>query len=463
MPATEVVGLLRANKISTHELLDDLESRIQYIDPLINALPILCFDRAREFANSLYKKNPDERGILAGLPVPIKDLCEVSGVKTTFGSRIYADNISSSSDLLVDHLENQGAVIYAKSNTPEFGTGGNTRNDVFGKTRNPWNQEMSVAGSSGGAAAALACGTAWIAQGSDMGGSLRNPASFCGIVGLRPSIGRVATTRSSCISDTLSTNGPMARNVTDLALMFDAMCGYEPMDPLSMKRPKKSFLDSARRPKLPKSIAYSYNLGITPVDPKTRTVFTQTIEKIQNAGVIIEERHPNFSGLHETFHTLRASDYASGLADLLPKYEALMDPNVVWNIKQGLKLSVSDIAKAETSRVDIIMRVQKFFHENQFLITPATVVPPYPVIQDHVSECDGVKFDNYYQWLSIAYAFTTALCPAMAMPCGFTDDNLPVGLQIASKACNEGEILSLASALEEIFETSGITPINPIT
>ena len=232
--ACAIVDKLNAGEVTPLDLLDVLEKRIAEVDGKVNALPTLCFDRARAHARELMKKPVGERGLLAGMPVPIKDLTNVEGVLTTQGSPIYKDNIPARSDILVEHLENNGGVIYAKSNTPEFGAGANTFNEVFGATRNPWDTSRSAAGSSGGAAVALATGMAWLAHGSDMGGSLRNPASFCGIVGMRPSIGRVAHTLAAAIDRNLGVQGPMARNVEDLALLLDAMSGEHPADPLSL-------------------------------------------------------------------------------------------------------------------------------------------------------------------------------------------------------------------------------------
>jgi len=234
--ACAIVGKLEAGDLTPLDLLDVLESRIAEVDCKVNALPTLCFERARTHAKALMKKPAGERGLLAGLPIPIKDLFNVEGVRNTQGSPIFKDTISSYSDIVVEHLEENGGMVYAKSNTPEFGAGANTFNEVFGATRNPWDTSRSAAGSSGGAAVALATGMAWLAHGTDMGGSLRNPASFCGIVGMRPSIGRVAHTPSAMIDRNLTVHGPMARNVEDLALLLDAMSGEHPPDPLSLPR-----------------------------------------------------------------------------------------------------------------------------------------------------------------------------------------------------------------------------------
>ena len=457
LSARDVQSLLLKGEVSPLDLLDVLEARILEIDGKINALPTLCFERARKMAKVI---NPAE-SILGGLPVAIKDLKDVSGVRTTYGSGIYRDNVPDRSDILVEHIEENGGVVYAKSNTPEFGTGANTYNYVLGETRNPWNTDMSVAGSSGGAAAALASGTAWLAQGSDMGGSLRNPASFCGIVGMRPTVGRVATDLGSSVTNTLSTCGPMARNVADLALLFDAMCGHEPSVPLSLPAPMTPFFDAARSPHLPGKIAFSMDLGITPVDPEVRVVVSRAVDSLSDAGYQIIEANPDFSGLHEIFHVLRAHDYAAGLGTLLAKHEDELNPNVAWNIREGLKLTVEDINQAEAARVALVSRVQAFFSEYPVLLSPATIVPPYPVSQDHVAQCDGHQFDNYYQWLAIAYAFTTALCPALSLPCGFTRNRLPVGLQIAAATQADATVIAAAAEIEQILDLDMSIPINP--
>jgi len=263
--ATEIVALLRREEVSSLELLVALESRIAGVDSAVGALPTLCFDRARDRARALAGRPVEERGLLVGLPVAIKDLTEVAGVRTTRGSLIYKDHVPARSDNLVERLEAEGALVYAKSNTPEFGAGAQTFNAVFPSTRNPWDTRLSAAGSSGGAAAALASGTAWLAQGSDMAGSLRNPASFCGVVGLRPSPGRVASGPAETPFQVLSAKGPMARNVRDCALFLDAMTGQHPADPLSLTKPAPSFRESLESAPAPRRVAFSRDLGITPV------------------------------------------------------------------------------------------------------------------------------------------------------------------------------------------------------
>jgi amidase len=458
--ATDLVARLRKDEITPLDLLDALEARIAAVDKKINALPTLCFERARDHARRLTQKPAAERGLLAGMPVPIKDLTSVAGVRTTSGSRIYADYVPDETDITADRLEREGAIIYAKSNTPEFGAGANTFNDVFGATLNPWNTAMSAAGSSGGAAAALATGMAWVAHGSDVGGSLRNPASFCGVTGMRPTVGRVASTRPYTVDPTLSVEGPMARNVEDMALLFDAMLGEDSRDILSKPRPEKSFLDAARSGWKPKRVAYSRDLGITPVDPQVAEITRAAALRFAEAGVIVEEAHPDFAEAHESFHVLRARDFALKYAHLLDAHPDKFKPESVWNIQEGLKLTARDIVRAEHQRAELARRLDVFLREYDLLLCPATIVPPFPIGHRYVEECDGHRFANYVEWLAIVYAITLAGACALSLPCGFARDNLPVGLQIVAPANGEAKLLAGAKCLEGILALD-LRPIEP--
>jgi amidase len=459
--ACAVVDKLNSGEVTPLDLLDVLEKRIAEVDGKVNALPTLCFDRARAHAKELMKKPKGERGLLAGLPIPIKDLFNVEGVLNTQGSPIFKDAISARSDLVVEHIEANGGVIYAKSNTPEFGAGANTFNEVFGATLNPWDVSRSAAGSSGGAAVALATGMAWLAHGTDMGGSLRNPASFCGIVGMRPSIGRVAHTPSATVDRNLTVHGPMARNVEDLALFLDAMSGEHAADPLSLPALPTSFLSAARSGNKPKRIAYSPDLGITPVDPEVAAITRKAAMRFADAGAIVEEAHPDLREAHECFHVLRAFDFAMTKAVLLRTKRDLLKPEVIWNIEEGLKLTVEQIARAEAQRVEMTARTVAFFGKYDLLLAPATIVAPFPVENRYVAECDGKKFDNYVEWLGIVYAITLVCCPALSLPCGFTKSGLPVGLQMVAPPRGEAKLLAGAKVLEDILGVRGTTPIEP--
>jgi amidase len=459
--ACTIIGKLNSGEVTPLDLLDVLERRIAEVDGKVNALPTLCFDRARTHARALMKKPAGDRGLLAGMPVPIKDLTNVAGVKTTQGSPIFKDTIPSQSDLMVEHLEANGGVVYAKSNTPEFGAGANTFNEVFGATLNPWDLSRSAAGSSGGAAVALATGMAWLAHGSDMGGSLRNPASFCGIVGLRPSIGRVAHTPVCKIDRNLGLQGPMARNVEDVALLLDAMSGEHAEDPLSLPSLPTSFLSAARSGKKPKRVAYSVDLGITPVDPEVAAITRKAALRFAEAGAIVEEAHPDLREAHECFHVLRAFDFAISKAALLRSKRDQLKPEVIWNIEEGLKLTVDQLERAEAQRVAMTNRTLEFFRTYDLLLTPATIVAPFPVENRYVAECAGHKFDNYVQWLAIVYAITLVCCPALSLPCGFTASGLPVGLQMVAAPRGEAQLLAGAKLLEDILGVRGTTPIDP--
>jgi len=459
--ATEIVKLLKSEEISCHDLLDALEARIAEVDGNINALPTLCFERARKCADDLMAKPVGERGILAGLPVPIKDLCEVAGVRTTYGSPVFADFVPETSNIVVQRLEREGGVIYGKSNTPEFGAGGNTFNEVFGPTLNPWDVTRSCAGSSGGAAAALASGCAWVAHGSDMGGSLRNPASFCGIVGLRPTPGRVARTPARTIDDTLGVQGPMARNVGDVALMLDAMTGIDAGDPMSLPKPAETYVSALRSGKKPEKVAFSRDFGITAVNPEVARICDNAAHQFESAGVIVEEATPDFTDAHEIFQTLRALNFAISFGDLLKDHRDRLKPEIVWNIEMGLNLSAEDIVKAQQARTRLFHRVAEFFQTYDLLLSPATIVAAYPIEHRFVEECDGHRFDNYVEWLGIAYALTIVSSPAISLPAGFTAENLPVGLQLAGPARGEAQVLIGAGILEEILGISAIVPIDP--
>src|SRR6201747_173828 len=459
--ACAIVDKLNSGDVTPLDLLDVLEARIGEVDGQVNALPTLCFDRARTRARELMKKPVGARGLLAGLPMPIKDLTAFPGVLTTLVSPIYKDTIPAFSDLVVEHLEANGALIYAKSNTPEFGAGANTFNEVFGATRNPWNLSRAAAGSSGGAAAALATGTAWLAHGTDMGGSLRNPASFCGIVGMRPSIGRVAHTLVAQIDRNITVHGPMARNVEDLALLLDAMSGEHPADPLSLPLLPVSFLSAARSGKGPNRVAYSPDLGITPVDPEVAAVTRKAAARFAETGAIVEEAHPDLREAHECFHVLRAFDFALSKAKLLRSHRDMLKPEVIWNIEEGLKLTVEQIERAEAQRVVMAARALEFFKTYDLLLTPATIVAPFPIEHRCVAECAGKKFDNYVEWLGIVYAITLACCPALSLPCGFTASGLPAGLQMVAAPRGEARLLAGAKVLEDMLGVRGTTPIDP--
>ena len=465
MTATEVVGLLKDGKVSPRELLDASEARIKETDGVVNAMPTLCFDRARAHAARLEKETPADRPDphLHGLPIAIKDLTPVKDVRFTSGSPIFADRIADFSDVMVERLEERGGVVVGKSNTPEFGAGGQTFNEVLGTTTNPWNTERTPGGSSGGAAAALAAGQVWLAQGSDLGGSLRTPASFTGVVGLRPSPKRVAHGPLRLPFATYPVEGPMARNVADTALFLDMMAGSHILDPSSLPAPEVSYVDSLKD--IPKfgRIAYSPDLGHCPVDPEVAEICAKAAADFARYCAGVEEACPDLHDGEEIFQTLRAQHFIASHVPLLAEHREKLKPEVIWNIEKGAKLNADDIGAAQRAQGDLYQRVVKFFCDYDFLIVPAAIVPAYPHKYRYVEEVNGVKFDNYMSWLALPSMLTVTNCPVISIPCGFTKSGLPVGLQIMGPNAREDRVLQAAYAFERDHDYASRVPIDPIT
>jgi amidase len=464
LSAREAVARLRRRELSPRELIEAALARIAAVDPPVNALPTLCAERARAAAERLPVANADDPGWLAGLPIAIKDTADVAGVRTTYGSPIYADHVPRRSSATVAMLEARGALVLAKSNTPEFAAGANTFNEVFGKTRNPWRTTQTAGGSSGGAAAALATGQVWLAHGSDLGGSLRIPASFCGVVGLRPSPGRVAHSGDRTLPfDTLSVDGPMARTVGDVALLLDAMTGEHPDDPLSMPRPAAPFQAAAAAPAVPRAVAWSPDLGgLIAADDAVRDVCAAAARRLEGLGAHVEPACPDFGDATEIFRVLRAASFAARYASLLASNRKDLKPEIVGNIEAGLKLTADDIGRAEMARAALTQRVAAFFQRYGALVTPAVIVPPFDIAQRYVTEAGGRTFADYVGWLIASFAITLTSCPAISIPCGITSDGLPIGLQIVAPFHGEAALLSLAVALEADLGLAGKTPIDPV-
>ena len=456
LPATRVVELVRAGEVTPVELVEASLRRIEAVDGDLNALPTVCAERALADAADVAADAP-----LAGLPLAVKDLTDVAGVRTTYGSPVYADHVPERSDLLVERLEAGGAVVVAKSNTPEFGAGGNTFNEVFGETRNPWDTARTCGGSSGGSAAALASGQVWLATGSDLGGSLRTPAGFCGVVGLRPSPGRVPSGPSELPFGTLSVEGPMARTVADAALMLDAMCGPHAADPLSLERPPVPYVRAAAEPRLPVRVAYSPDLGITPVEPQVRAACERAVAELEAAGVEVQRHHPDLSEAPEAFQVLRAAGFVADLEPLYRTDRARLKPDVIWNIEQGLALTTQRLAWAERARGAIAAAMAALFDEVELLLCPTACVLPFDVGRRWVDEVDGARFDNYVEWLRITSAITLSACPVIALPCALSDGGLPVGMQLVAPPRGEWPLIAAAAAVEQLLGMHQRVPLDP--
>jgi len=446
--ACDIVALLQAGEIRVEDTLDALAARIDVIEPEINALPTLCMGRAREHAQQPNLRN----SLLAGIPVAIKDLSDVAGVKTTQGSLLYRDFVARSSNIFVLRLEANGAVIYAKSNTPEFGTGGNTFNEVFGATRNPYDTTRSAGGSSGGAGAALASGTAWLAQGSDLGGSLRTPASFCGVTSLRPSPGLVTKTPGLNPFDVYSQTGPMARDIADLALFADALAGPSVRAGISKPHRIGEFRDAAAAPRKPARVAFSLDLGITKTSREVSAVCQRALALLERDNIAIEMAHPDLSMMDAAFDVPRALDYAQSFGADLADTRDIFKPEVVWNIERGLHMEADEIRRSLDAQGQVFVNASSFMQDFDLLICPAAIIPAYPVEERYPGFSDGLEYCEYYRWLAICCAITTTTLPVITLPCGKTDSGLPVGLQLVGKPHAERELFAFASYLEPIFD-----------
>jgi amidase len=459
LTAIEAVALLRKGEVTPLELIDAAAARIEAVEAQVNALPVRFLEGAREKARRLSQPKDPPRGWLAGLPVAAKEYNDVAGQRTTFGSPIFADNVTPENDITVATLEANGAVFIAKSNAPEF-AGSNTFNPVYGKTRNPWNLAMTAGGSSGGAAAALASGTVWLAMGSDLGGSLRIPASYCGIVGMRPTPGRVPRGVGLPPFDTLWVEGPMARNVADLALMLDAQSVPHAKDPLSRKAPDVAFVDAVKSPRPPRRVAFSPDLGLVRVDPEVAAICREAALRFEAIGARVEEAAPDFSDAIDTFQTQRAVLIGATRGELLPAHRDRINPAIVWNIEKGLALTADEVLRAERHRAALYHRVATFFDTYDILACPTVAVPPFPVEQAYPTEIGGERLTSYIDWMFLTFVVSLTGCPAMSIPCGFTRSGLPVGLQLVARSHGEAALLSAARLLEEDLAFPR-TPIEP--
>jgi amidase len=463
LSAVEAVRLLKRREVSPLELIDAAAARIDATNPKINALVTLCYDRARDHARRIMgeRRADPPAHYLHGLPIAVKDGTDVAGVRCTSGSRIYADRIAPASDVVVQRLEANGAVVIGKSNLPEFAAGGNTFNDVFGATLNPWDVRTTSSGSSGGSAAALAAGQVWLATGGDFGGSIRTPSSYCSTTGLRPSPGMVPRTSKQPFNP-LSVEGPMARDVADTALMFDAEAGWHPLDPLSQVGPHPSFSDAAARPRKPGRVAFSTDLGIARVvGREVRAACTAAASALSRDGVVVEEAHPDLADAEKIFLKLRGAVFVARHAQLMEKHRHLYKQEIIDNTEFGLKLTPREIAEAEVAQGELIRRTARFFEKYDLLILPTVTCPPFDVNQRYPAEVDGVRFEGYMGWLVLTLAITVTACPVMALPGGFTASGLPIGLQLVGPLRSEAKLFAMASYLEKLLDVKPKAPVDP--
>lgn len=461
MTATEAVALLRSKEVSPLDLVEASIQRIEAVDNRVNALPIHCFEQARSQAKSFnYIAHSENPKSLCGLPIAIKDYNDLGGALTTYGSPIFSKNVVKKSDATVRQLETNGAIGIAKSNVPEW-AGGHTFNPVNGITRNPWDLRKSAGGSSGGSSAALASGSVWLATGNDLGGSLRTPAAFNGIVGLRPGPGRVPRGTRLPSMDTLWVEGPMARNIDDLALMLDASVGHQIDDPLSFDHSGQSFVAALKEKDVLKRVAFSPDLSIVSIEKEIAEVCGGAASVFADLGADVTDDIPDFSGVLEAFQTLRAVLFATLMEPILKQHRKQIAPEIIGNIERGLNIRPEQIFIAERIRIELYKKVMAFFKTHDFLICPAASIAPFPVEQRYVKEIDGKLCKTYIDWFSITFALTMTACPTISIPCGFTADGMPVGVQIMGKPRGEAALLRIAKQFEEAVGISMQLPITP--
>jgi len=459
-PATELAQSIRARDLSVAEVMRAHLDQIDRVNPKVNAIVTLLAEEAMEQAKQVdgALAKHEQPGPLCGLPIAIKDFVPTKGIRTTFGSLIFRDFVPDRDDLFVERLKQAGAIVIGKTNTPEFAAGSNTFNQVFGVTRNPYDLSKTCGGSSGGAATALACGMIPIADGSDLGGSVRNPPNFCNVFGLRPSPGRIPLYPNRRPWFTLFLQGLMARTVRDAALLLSVMAGPDPRDPIALSESPEHFLEPLERDFRGTRIAWSRDLGQFPVQPIVTEVIEKALPTFRDLGCDVEQAHPDFSGAAEIFEVLRGEMFADYHAEKLEEHRDVLRDTVIWNIEEGLKLNGLQISRAQAKRAELYHRVREFLDDYDFLMLPVSQVVPFPVEVEWVREINGVKMNSYIDWLKSCSFITLTELPAMSVPCGFTPDGLPVGVQIVGRHRREFDVLQLAYAFEQATHVADRRP-----
>jgi amidase len=451
LPATDLARHIRAKELSCSDVMEAHIAQIERVNPKVNAIVTFLPEQARRQARAADEAlaKGATLGPLYGLPIAHKDLVLTKGIRTTLGSPIFKDFVPDQDEIIVERLRQAGAITIGKTNTPEFGAGSQTFNEVFGETFNPYDPTKTCGGSSGGAAVALACGMMPIADGSDLGGSLRNPASFCNVVGFRPSPGRVPVWPHRIGWCPLPVEGPMARTVQDTTLLLSAIAGPDPRAPISISEPGNLFARPLERDFTGVRIAWSRDLGGLPVDSRVTAVLDNQRSIFASLGCQIEDATPEFHGADEAFTVWRAWLFDLGYADLLKTHRQQMKDTVIWNIEEGAKVTGPQLGQAERKRTEIYHRIRQFLERYEFLVLPVSQVPPFDVKQRYVTEINGVKMATYLDWMRSCYYISVTGLPAISVPCGFTPEGLPVGVQIVGRHHDDWGVLQLAHAFEQ--------------
>jgi amidase len=465
--ASDLARMIRDGELSAREVMQAHLEQIERVNPQVNAivtlLPELALESARQADERQARGEP--LGPLHGLPIAHKDLVPTRGIRTTFGSPIYRDFVPEEDALIVQRLRQAGAITIGKTNTPEFGAGSQTFNEVFGATLNPYDLSKTCGGSSGGAAVALAAGMLPIADGSDTGGSLRNPANFCNVVGLRTSPGRVPAWPSDLGWFPISVQGPMARTVEDAALMLSAIAGPDARSPIAIAEPGTMFAPPLERDFSGVRIAWCGDLGELPVAPEVTAVIDSKRHVFESLGCVVSDAFPDFAGADEAFKAWRAWKFEHRFRELIQTHRDQIKETIIWNAQEGEKLTGPQLASIEAGRTKLYHRVREFMETHEFLILPVSQVPPFDVSQPYVTEINGVTMETYIDWMKSCYYISAIGLPAISVPCGFTDEvsvesgsdasvpdrspGLPVGVQIVGRHQDDLGVLQLAYAFQQ--------------
>lgn len=450
--ARELASFIRRRELSVTEVVKSHLEQIHLINPDVNAIVSLDEERAFREAQEADEKlsRGVETGPLFGLPIAFKDTHLTAGLRTTYGSTVYHDFVPQCDELIVQRLRKAGMITLGKTNVPEFASGAHTFNKVFGLTRNPYNLNRTAGGSSGGAAVAVTCGMLPIADGSDMGGSLRYPAAFNNVVGFRPSPGRVPSYPNAMAYSTLTVQGPIARNIEDLALMMSVMAGPDDRSPIAIEEEGSQFLSPLAKDLQGLRIAFSADLGgAFPVDPDVKIVFEQQMHVFTDLGCFVDEAYPDFTDADEVFRTLRAWQFATSYGRLVERYREQLKPSFVWNVEEGRKLSGEDVGRAFVLHTQLYQRMRRFFEKYDLLLLPVSQIPPFEGRLEYPANIAGEVMHSYLDWMKSCYFISAAGLPALSVPGGFTSDGMPFGLQMVGRHRADFQVLQAGYAYEQ--------------
>lgn len=445
--ARKLAALLAKRKISAVEVVSAFIAQIERVNPKVNAIVTFLPEQALKAAKAIDRGK--RKTLFGGLPIAYKDNVQTKGIRTTFGSPIYKDNIPNEDHVLVERLAAAGAITLGKTNLPEFAAGSQTFNSVFGATKNPYDETKTCGGSSGGAAVAIACGMLPFADGGDLAASLRNPGNYCNVVGFRPTPGRVPAWPAPNAWNTLGVLGPMGRTVEDTAFLMSAMAGPDLRSPVSITEPGSLFLRPLKRSFRKTKIAWSRDLGGLPMDPRVTAVLEKQRRVFEDLGCRVEDAEPDFSGATESFETLRALGFLQSYGELYRTRRNDLKDTVQWNVEQGMRLTPEQVARATALRSQLYQRMRAFLEKHDFLVCPVNQLPPYPVETEWPREIAGAKMSNYLDWMKSCYFITITGHPAISVPAGFTPEGLPVGVQIVGRYRDDFGVLQLAHAFEQ--------------